>query len=145
VGVCDRELLDRAFRGPIWVSARTIQNLPARCATRMNLWSRCFKVRKGHLYPDIDCTHLFEPGVRVILHQPERPERPNAERPYRNLIGRRGIGWDAWPMDFQYGRSAFGRSGRSGWCRMTLSILRCVPDKDYILTAKYIRLGVDDH
>ena len=56
----------------------------------------------------------------VILHQPERPERPNAERPYRNLIGRRCIGWDAWPMEFQYGRSAFGRSGRSVWCRMTL-------------------------
>ena len=35
-------------------------------------------------------------SVRVILHQPERPERPNAERPYRNPIGRRGLGWDAW-------------------------------------------------
>jgi len=56
------------------------------------------------------------PVLRVILHQPERPERPNAERPYRNPIGRRGLGWDAWPMEFQYGRSAFGRSGRSGWC-----------------------------
>jgi len=25
-------------------------------------------------------------------------------------------------MAFQYGRSAFGRSGHSGWCRMTLSL-----------------------
>jgi len=60
--------------------------------------------------------------LRVILHQPERPERPNAERPYRNPIGRRGLGGDAWPMEFQYGRSAFGCSGRSGWCRMTLTL-----------------------
>ena len=59
--------------------------------------------------------------IRVILHQPERPERPNAERPYRNPIGRRGLSWDALPMEFHYGRSAFGRSKRSGWCRMTLS------------------------
>jgi len=25
-------------------------------------------------------------------------------------------------MKFQYGRSAFGRLGRSGWCRMTLRL-----------------------
>jgi len=60
--------------------------------------------------------------VRVILHQPERPERPNAERRYRNPIGRRGLGWNAWPMEFEYGHPAFGRSGRSAWCKMTLSI-----------------------
>ena len=56
----------------------------------------------------------FDGPVKVILHQPERPERPNAERPNRDRVRRHGLGWDAWPMKLQYGRSAFGRLGRSG-------------------------------
>jgi len=52
------------------------------------------------------------PRARVILHQPERPERPNAERPYRNSIGQASQPRPRRPMGFWYGRSAFGRSGR---------------------------------
>jgi len=46
-------------------------------------------------------------ALRVILHQPKRPERRNAERPYRHPIGQRGLGWDALPMEFQHAGDAY--------------------------------------